>query len=213
MRYSSLSDQTPSQRENFTMNQGNNTENVNNNLMNQQPNMEEARYYDMGRRAEQNVVSEFFNNSQNPVATNQIPHGMNQNLINKPHAETNNFIEQMENRDGIGHFQSGKPQERKQVYSELTGGYMNSNEFKHNNMVPFYKKRTQNTETFQNQNVENKSCTLFDQIVSTNKLLINCCWNCWSPLPQFWCPFWSVQPCWFCICWLLPLPSQFCCCI
>ena len=74
---------------------------------------------------------------------------MNQNLLNGPHKTTNNFIEQMENRDaGVGN-QCGNSK----VYSELTGGYMNKNEFKHNNMVPFFKKSTQNTETFQNQNL------------------------------------------------------------
>ena len=50
--------------------------------MNQQSNMEEARYYDMGKRAEHNVVLNFLNNSANPISTNQIPYGMNQNLRN-----------------------------------------------------------------------------------------------------------------------------------
>ena len=57
MSYSYL--QTPQQREQFSMNQRVNNGNIRENLMNQQPNMEEARYYDMGRRAEQNVVSNF----------------------------------------------------------------------------------------------------------------------------------------------------------
>ena len=149
MSYSYL--QTPQQREQFSINQGVNNGHIKENLMNQQPNMEEARYYEMGKRAEQNVVSEFFTNSANPVSTNQIPYGMNQNLRNKPHQSTNNFIEQMENRDaGVG---NGNCNGNSQVYSELTGGYMNKNDFKHNNMVPFFKKSTQNTETFQNQNL------------------------------------------------------------
>ena len=91
MSYSYL--QTPQQRELFSMNQGVNNGNIRDNLMNQQSNIEEARYYDMGRRAEQNVVSKFFENSKNPISTNQIPHGMNQNLRNNPSQSTNNFIE------------------------------------------------------------------------------------------------------------------------
>ena len=141
--------QTPQQRATYSMNQQVNNGIVNNNLMNQQTNICEPRYYDMGQREEQNVVSNFFQKRTNPISTNQIPYGMNQNLRNKPHQTTNNFIEQMENRDaGVGNGNGNS-----QVYSELTGGYMNKNDFKHNNMVPFFKKSTQNTETFQNQNL------------------------------------------------------------
>ena len=133
------------------MNQTVNNSMINNNLMCQQANMEEPRYSDMAKREEHKVVSGFFENSKNPVSTNQIPYGMNQNLRNTPHQSTNNFIEEMENRDSVKEgFQSGC---NNQIYSELTGGYMNKNEFKHNNMVPFFKKSTQNTETFQNQNL------------------------------------------------------------
>jgi hypothetical protein len=155
MSYSYL--QSPGQREQITMNQNVNNSMVRENLSNQQPNMEEARYYDMGKRAEHNVVSKFFENSTNPISTNQIPYGFNQNLRNPEHTVTNNFIdtmENMENRNVKEGFQSGKSCNTKgQVYSELTGGYMNQTEFKHNNMVPFFKKRTQNTESFQNKNL------------------------------------------------------------
>ena len=113
----------------------------NNNLINQQSNIEEARYYDMCKREEQNVVSKFFKDSTEPISTNQIPYGMNQNLRNNPHQTTNNFIEQMEKSNtGVGNSNC-------KVYSELTGGYMNKNDFEHNNMVIF-QKSTQNTETF-----------------------------------------------------------------
>ena len=68
---------------------------------------------------------------------------MNQNLINKPYQQTNNFIDEMESHENF------RNASNEQVYSELTGSYMDSNNFKHNNMVPFFKRRTQNTETFQ----------------------------------------------------------------
>ena len=72
MSYSYL--QTPEQRTQFSMNQNVNNSMMQKNLMNQQSNMEEARYYDMGKRAEHNVATEFFNNSANPISTNQIPY-------------------------------------------------------------------------------------------------------------------------------------------
>ena len=138
--------QTPQQRATYSMNQQVNNGIVNNNLMNQQTNICEPRYYNMGQREEQNVVSNFFQKSTNPISTNQIPYGMNQNLRNVPHKSTNNFIEQMEKRDsGIGGNNGNRG-----VYSELTGAYVNKESF-HNNMVPFFKKNTQNTESFQNQ--------------------------------------------------------------
>ena len=63
-------------------------------------------------------------------------------------------MENMENRNVKEGFQSGNSCNTKgKVYSELTGDYMNQNEFKHNNMVPFFKKRTQNTESFQNKSL------------------------------------------------------------
>ena len=139
--------QTPQQRATYSMNQQVNNEIINNNLMNQQTNICEPRYYDMGQRAEQNVVSNFFQKSTNPISTNQIPYGMNQNLRNVPHKSTNNFIEQMERRDSGMGANNGN---RGGVYSELTGAYVNKENF-HNNMVPFFRKNTQNTESFQNQ--------------------------------------------------------------
>ena len=68
---------------------------------------------------------------------------MNQNLRNIPQQPTNNFIEQMENREaGIEGFQSGC---NNQVFSELTGGYKNKMNL-NIHMVPFFKKSTQNTD-------------------------------------------------------------------
>ena len=58
---------------------------------------------------------------------------MNQNIINKTVQPTNNFIEEMERQDTA--YQSNNDQ----VYSELTGGFMDKRDFKHNNMVPFLK--------------------------------------------------------------------------
>jgi hypothetical protein len=141
--------QGPDDRNTYEMNKNANQEVVNQNLMDQQTNIEEPRYYEQGQREEHNQVADFFEKSQNPIQTNQIPFGMNQNLRNVPHQETNNFIEQMENRDNG----TNNRHNNKQVFSELTGDYMKSADFKHNNMVPFYKKRTQNTETFQNQSL------------------------------------------------------------
>lgn len=148
MSYSYL--QTPQQRTQFSMNQTINNGHIQGNLMNQQANIEEPRYCDMARRTEHDKVSDFFEKSKHPISTNQIPYGMNQNLINIPNKNTNNFIEEMENRD-LGN--RGINKGNGKVYSELTGSYMNKTDFKHNNMVPFFKKSTQNTETFQNQNL------------------------------------------------------------
>ena len=98
----------------------------------------------MSQREEQARATQFFEASKHPYETNQM-RGMNQNLINKPYQQTNNFIDEMESHENF------RNASNEQVYSELTGSYMDSNNFKHNNMVPFFKRRTQNTETFQNQ--------------------------------------------------------------
>ena len=138
---------SPEDRRTFAMNQEKNNQVVRNSLQNQATNIEEPHYYDMSQREEQARATQFFEASKHPYETNQIPRGMNQNLINKPYQQTNNFIDEMESHENFENASN------EQVYSELTGSYMDSNNFKHNNMVPFFKRRTQNTETFQNQAV------------------------------------------------------------
>jgi hypothetical protein len=138
-------------RQQFDMNKQHNDSMVQKNLMNQQTNMEEPQYYNMAKGEEHQRVSEFHQNSQFPTKTNQIPYGMNQNLRNNAQKPGNNFIEQMDNMmaaGGNGMVNNGQP-----VFSELSGRAMDSQEFRHNNMVPFFRGRepTQSTETFRNQ--------------------------------------------------------------
>jgi hypothetical protein len=143
--------QNATARQNYVMNQTNNNNMVEKALLNQQTNMEEPNYTNMANAAEQEQVTKFFNESQNPISTNQIPYGMNQNLRNNAGENTNNFIDNIESFQGGGGG-GGNGGNGKKVYSELTGRTMNSGDFTHNNMVPFFgSKVTQNTETFQNQ--------------------------------------------------------------
>lgn len=100
-------------------------------------NIYQSKYHQVSQQQEKNLVDKSFNDSKNAIETNVIPNGFNNNIVNN----CKQPIKYLQNEDENKLMNDGLDlnlDRQKEVYSKLTGDHMTIEEFKHNNMVPFF---------------------------------------------------------------------------
>ena len=100
-----------------------------------QDNIYHSKYHDVVQKKEQDLACKSFNDSKDPLNKNVIPPQFNNKIFNNC-KQPIQYLQNKEpdiNNGNVVDLNSGTD-----VYSKLTGSHINIEEFKHNNMVPFF---------------------------------------------------------------------------
>tara|TARA_Y100000389_G_scaffold27557_1_gene23644 strand:- start:974 stop:3382 length:2409 start_codon:yes stop_codon:yes gene_type:complete len=101
-----------------------------------QENIYESKFHEVSQKKEKDLACKSFNDSKDPIKTNVVPPQMNNNIFNN----CKQPIQYLQNKDD--HMIRENPvnldNNNQNVYSKLTNTHMTVENFKHNNMVPFF---------------------------------------------------------------------------